>query len=88
MDVSPYYDSLIAKLVAWGHDREEARIRMYTALERFRVRGVATTVRVAQRVISHAALREGRVGTAFLEELLEEPPPTSAPDGTPEAAGV
>jgi acetyl-CoA carboxylase biotin carboxylase subunit len=71
MEVSPYYDSLLAKVIAWGRDREEARIRMYTALERFRVRGVTTTCSLAQEIISHPAFREGRVGTDFLDELLD-----------------
>ncbi len=70
MEVTPHYDSLLAKVIAWGEDREEARIRMYTALERFRIHGVATTRLLAQEVISHPAFREERVGTDFLEELL------------------
>jgi len=74
MVISPHYDSLLAKLLAWGNDREEARIRMYTALERFRVRGIETTAQVVRRVIAHPAFREGRVGTGFLEELLANDP--------------
>ena len=70
MEVSPYYDSLLAKVIAWGRDREEARIRMYTALERFRVHGVITTCALAQEVISHPAFREERIGTDFLDEML------------------
>ena len=72
MEVSPYYDSLLAKVIAWGRDREEARIRMYTALERFRVRGVTTTRALVQEIISHPAFREGRVGTDFLDEILAD----------------
>lgn len=80
MVVAPHYDSLLAKVLAWGDDREEARIRMYTALERFRIRGVATTVEVARRVVSHPSFREGRLGTGLLDELLEE---GAAPDAAP-----
>lgn len=72
MEVSPYYDSLLAKVIAWGRDREEARIRMYTALERFRVRGVTTTRALVQEIISHPAFREGRFGTDFLDEILAD----------------
>ncbi len=68
MEVRPYYDSLLAKLITWGTDREEARTRMYTALERFRIDGVATTRILAQEIIAHPAFREGRVGTDFLNE--------------------
>jgi acetyl-CoA carboxylase biotin carboxylase subunit len=70
MEVLPYYDSLLAKVIAWGQDREEVRIRMYTALERFRIRGIATTRDLAQEIISHPAFREERFGTDFLDDLL------------------
>ena len=70
MEVLPHYDSLLAKVIAWGRNREEARTRMYTALERFRIRGVATTRSLAQEVISHPAFREEWAGTGFLDDLL------------------
>jgi acetyl-CoA carboxylase biotin carboxylase subunit len=71
MEVSPHYDSLLAKVIAWGRNREEARTRMYTALERFRIHGVATTRSLMQEVISHPSFREERLGTNFLDELLD-----------------
>ncbi|MBN1857966.1 acetyl-CoA carboxylase biotin carboxylase subunit [Candidatus Bipolaricaulota bacterium] len=64
--MTPHYDSLLAKLVTHGRDREEARIRMYTALQRFRVSGVATTCAVAQRIISDPDFRDARITTSFL----------------------
>ena len=70
MEVLPYYDSLLAKVIAWGRDREEVRIRMYTALERFRIRGIATTRDLAQEIISNPTFREERIGTDFLDNLL------------------
>lgn len=69
MEVTPYYDSLLAKVIAWGRDREEARTRMYTALERFRIRGVATTRSLMQEIVSHPAFRNERLGTDFLDNL-------------------
>ena len=69
MEVSPHYDSLLAKVIAWGRDREEARTRMYTALERFRIRGVATTRSLMQEIVSHPAFRDERLGTDFLDNL-------------------
>ncbi len=72
MEVLPYYDSLLAKVIAWGADREEVRIRMYTALERFRIHGVATTRSLAQEIISHPAFREEQLGTGFLDQLLRD----------------
>jgi acetyl-CoA carboxylase, biotin carboxylase subunit len=72
MEVLPYYDSLLAKVIAWGADRDEVIIRMYTALERFRIRGVATTRSLAQEIISHPAFSEGQLGTAFLDQILHD----------------
>jgi acetyl/propionyl-CoA carboxylase alpha subunit len=67
MTVSPYYDSLLAKLITWGDDREEARVRMQTALRRFRVSGVATTRDLVARVVAHPAFVDGDLSTGFLE---------------------
>jgi acetyl-CoA carboxylase biotin carboxylase subunit len=71
MVVSPHYDSLLAKIIAWGSDREEARIRIYTALQRFRIRGVATTCPLAKAIVAHPSFRDGSIGTDFLNEILE-----------------
>jgi len=68
--MTPHYDSLLAKLVTHGRDREEARIKMYTALQRFRVDGVATTCDVAQRIISSPEFRDARITTSFLAKRL------------------
>jgi acetyl-CoA carboxylase biotin carboxylase subunit len=67
MVVTPHYDSLLAKLIAWGEDREEARAKMETALRRFRVSGVATTRDLALRIVAHPAFRDADLSTTFLE---------------------
>ncbi len=67
MAVTPHYDSLLAKLIAWGEDREEARTRMQSALKRFRISGVATTRDLALRVVGHPAFRDADLSTSFLE---------------------
>ena len=69
MEVDPYYDSLLAKVISWGEDREEACIRMYTALERFRVRGIKTTRSFAQEIVSHPSFRQERLTTDFLSNF-------------------
>jgi len=70
MVVSPFYDSLLAKLITWGHDREEARMRMITALQRFEVSGVATTRDLALQIVRDPAFRDGVLDTGLLDRLL------------------
>jgi len=70
MEVSPFYDPLIAKLIAWGGDREEARVRMMTALERFRITGVKTTRDLCLALIAHPDFRSGEMTTDLVERVL------------------
>ena len=72
--VSPFYDSLIAKLIVWAPDRAAAIARMERALSEFYVdgRGIKTTIPLYQRVLAHPDFRSGNVSTAFLERLAEE----------------
>jgi len=70
MVVSPFYDSLLAKIIAWGQDREEACVRMLSALERFDVSGVATTREFLRRVVADPAFRRGEATTGFVGRLL------------------
>ena len=70
--VPPYYDSLLAKVVAWGHDREEALARMRRALYEMRVEGVKTTISFHQKLLRNAQFCEGDIHTKFVEEVLME----------------
>jgi len=72
MVVSPHYDSLLAKLLTWGQEREEARVRMLTALERFRVSGIATTCGFLHDVVSDPAFRRGEITTGLVEDILRQ----------------
>jgi acetyl-CoA carboxylase biotin carboxylase subunit len=72
MGVSPHYDSLLAKLMTWGWDRDEACARMLTALGRFRVSGVATTCGFLHRIVSDPAFRRGEVTTGLVERILSQ----------------
>jgi acetyl-CoA carboxylase biotin carboxylase subunit len=67
--VSPHYDSLIAKLIVWGADREEAMDRSLRALDEFVVSGpgMATTIPFHQRVLANAVFRSGDVHTDFID---------------------
>ena len=63
----PYYDSLIAKLVAWGKDRNEAIRRMSRALEMFIIEGISTTIPVHQKIMADPDFQAGHFDTHFLE---------------------
>ena len=65
--VPPFYDSLIAKLIVHGHDREEALIRMGQALDSFIIEGPTTTIPFLSRVIRHPDFIAGTIDTNFLE---------------------
>jgi len=68
--IPPYYDSLIAKLVVRGKDRNEAISRMQRALEMFIVEGIFTTIPLHRRILADAGFRAGKVDTTFIETLL------------------
>ena len=67
--VPPYYDSLVAKLIAFGSDREEAILRMQRALEFFVIEGVDTSIELQQQIIRHPRFRSGRFSTRFMERF-------------------
>ena len=71
-DVPVYYDSLIAKLVAWGDTREMAIDRMTRALGEYQVLGIRTTIPFFQWLMRRAEYREGRYDTTYLDRLLIE----------------
>jgi acetyl-CoA carboxylase biotin carboxylase subunit len=68
--IPPYYDSLIAKLVVRGRDRDEAISRMARALEMFIIEGVHTTIPLHRRILADADFRAARVDTTYIEKLL------------------
>jgi acetyl-CoA carboxylase biotin carboxylase subunit len=65
--VPPFYDSLLAKLICQGSDREEALSRMQVALDGFIIEGVTTTIPFLARVMQNPRFRAGQVDTKFLE---------------------
>ena len=68
--IPPYYDSLIAKLIVRGKDREEAISRMTRALEMFIVEGIYTTIPLHRKILADADFHAGRVDTSFIERFL------------------
>jgi len=70
MNVLPHYDSLVAKLITWGPNREDARLRMITALQRFELSGIETTRDLVAGILAQTEFKTGEYTTAFLDRLL------------------
>jgi acetyl-CoA carboxylase biotin carboxylase subunit len=68
--IPPYYDSLIAKLITHGADRQEAIMRMHRALEMFIVEGIYTTIPLHRRIMEDEDFKAGDFDTKYLERLL------------------
>ena len=68
--IPPFYDSMVAKLIAHGRDREEALGRMQRALEEFVIEGVKTSIPLHQRILGTMKFRRGEYGTDFLDDML------------------
>ena len=69
--VTPYYDSLIAKIITWGKDRQESLNRMKRVLEMTVVEGVKTTIPLHQKILQDEDFRAGRFDTHFLDRWLK-----------------
>ncbi|HNX95974.1 MAG TPA: ATP-grasp domain-containing protein, partial [Holophaga sp.] len=70
--IPPYYDSMVAKLIAYGSDRTEALARMRRALDTIIVEGIKTTGPLHRRIIEHPDFVKGQFSTKWLEGFLEE----------------
>ncbi|MBI4400339.1 MAG: acetyl-CoA carboxylase biotin carboxylase subunit [Nitrospirae bacterium] len=68
--VVPHYDSMIAKLITHGQNREEAMARMRRALDEFVIDGIKTTIPLHRRIFNDAEFQKGRISTGFLERFL------------------
>ena len=68
--IPPYYDSLIAKLVVRGKDRDEAISRMSRALEMFIIEGVYTTIPLHRKILADPEFRAGQTDTNFIERFF------------------
>lgn len=70
--IPPFYDSLIAKLITWGPDRDTAMARMRNALDEFVIEGIRTNIPLHQELMRDNAFQRGGVSIHYLEKKLTE----------------
>ncbi len=80
--VSPFYDPMLGKLIAWGDNREEARLRLLAMLGEFAVGGVKTNLAFLQRILAHPAFAAAELDTGFIPRYQEQllPPASERPE--------
>jgi acetyl-CoA carboxylase biotin carboxylase subunit len=71
MEIPIYYDSMIAKLITYGKDREEAIARMIRAIDEYKITGIATTLPFCRFVMNHEAFISGNFNTKFIESYFK-----------------
>lgn len=69
-EIPPYYDSMLAKLIAFGHTREESIARLRRGLSEFVVEGVKTTIPLHKRIVENEDFLKGDIHTSFVDVLL------------------
>jgi len=69
--IPPYYDSLLAKLITYGRDREEAIARMRRALDMFIVEGIHTSIPLHQKIMAEADFQAGKFDTNFIKRFMK-----------------
>jgi acetyl/propionyl-CoA carboxylase alpha subunit len=69
-EISPYYDSLVAKLICWGEDREQARRRMVGAFDEFALLGVHTTAAFLREIVRSEPFARAELSTRFIPEFF------------------
>jgi len=68
--IPPYYDSLLAKLIAYGTTRDEAIVRLLRALDEFVIEGIKTTIPFHKQALNSQLFRSGKISTNFVELLM------------------
>ena len=68
--VPPYYDPLLAKVIAWGTDRNAASKRLSKALTEFQIKGVKTTISLNLKILGTSQFKEGTIDTDFIDNAL------------------
>jgi acetyl-CoA carboxylase biotin carboxylase subunit len=71
-EISPYYDSLVAKLITYGSNRQEAVRKMSRALHEFHISAIKTTIPFHLRLMENPLFLKGDISTHFVQEMLKE----------------
>ena len=69
-NVSMYYDPILAKLIVWGEDRDDARLKMINALDQYVILGIKTQIPFMRDVLKHDAFIAGETYTDFIEQHM------------------
>jgi propionyl-CoA carboxylase alpha chain len=77
--VTIHYDSLLAKVIAYGENREQARESLIQALNGYHIAGITTNIDFANSIVAHPAFAEGDLSTLFIEEYFEGGIPKEPP---------
>ncbi|MBF8740849.1 acetyl/propionyl/methylcrotonyl-CoA carboxylase subunit alpha [Pseudomonas guariconensis] len=79
--VSPFYDPMLGKLIAWGQDREQARLRLLAMLDEFAIGGLKTNIAFLRRILAHPAFAAAELDTGFIPRYQAEllPAPNALP---------
>jgi acetyl-CoA carboxylase biotin carboxylase subunit len=87
-EVSPYYDSLISKLIVWGDTRGEAILRMRRALDEYKILGVRNNIPFHQRLMDSHRFMGGQYDTRFVEERFSIKEADEAKEERPDIAAI
>ena len=81
-EISPFYDPMLGKLIAWGEDREQARLRLLAMLDEFCIGGLKTNLSFLRRIIGHPAFAAAELDTDFIPRYQAQllPPAEPLPD--------
>ncbi|GAB7528321.1 acetyl/propionyl/methylcrotonyl-CoA carboxylase subunit alpha [Pseudomonas sp. 3A(2025)] len=77
-EISPFYDPMLGKLIAWGEDREQARLRLLSMLDEFAIGGLKTNINFLRRIIGHPAFAAAELDTGFIPRYQEQLLPPAA----------
>ncbi len=87
-EISPYYDSLISKLIVWGETRAEAILRMRRSLEEYKIVGVRTNIPFHQNLMDSHRFMGGQFDTRFVEERFSMEAAEEGKETHPEIAAI